>query len=557
MKIKSLLPNIFLIVTFSCSSGENPDLILYNGVILTINDTDEVVEAVAVKDGLILAVGYSKDILKLKGASTKLIDLESQTMVPGFIAAHEHPTLSAVFGGLVDMSGLTHSTSEQVWNALKSAVAKSESGEHIFAMGFDPVLVPKLVMPNIKMLDQIAPENPVLIIAQSMHSFWANSLAFEVAGITKDSPSPGKGSFYGKNSAGELTGFISEVKASMPFIEPLKNPLRILKRYEDVLDSLLANGFTSVGSLGFNAPPWLAKYASYRNFSPRIRQFLYLAKHEWSHLPGNPDYSDPFFRIQGIKLWHDGSPYTGSMYLKQPYLVNNLTRAMGILPHTHGEAVLDNKEFKQVFEKYNSAGWQIATHSQGDKSNLEVQSAIVQIDSSGKNEKRHRLEHGILLPKEALPGYAALNMTPSFHINHIYYYGDSLAESIIGTERADKLLPVKAAFELKMRPTLHADAPMFPTDAFSLIKTAVTRKTRSGRVLGKEQAITVQQGLRALTINGAWQLYEDERLGSIEKDKFADLTILSANPYTVDADELDKIKVNQVYLQGELVYKRE
>lgn len=557
MNIKSLLPYTFLIVAFSCSSGKEPDLIFHNGNILTVNETDEVVQAVAVKDGLILATGYSKDILKLQGSATKLIDLKGQAMVPGFIAAHEHPTLSSVFGGLVDMSGLTHSTSDEVWNALRSAVAEAEPGEPIFAMGLDPVLVPNLVMPNIKMLDQIAPENPVLIIAQSMHSFWANSLAFEAAGITKESPSPGKGSFYGKNSAGELTGFISEVKASMPFIEPLKNPLRILKRYEEVLDSLLASGFTSVGSLGFNAPPWLAKYASYRNFSPRIRQFLYLAKHEWNNLPDDPDYTDPFFRIQGIKLWHDGSPYTGSMYLKQPYLVNELTRAMGILPHTHGEAVLDSDEFKQVFEKYNSGGWQIATHSQGDKSNLEVQSAISTLDSPGKKEKRHRLEHGILLPKEALPGYAALNMTPSFHINHIYYYGDALSESIIGSDRAEKLLPVKSAFELNMRPTLHADAPMFPTDAFSLIKTAVTRKTRSGRVLGKEQAITVQQGLRALTINGAWQLYEDERLGSIEKGKLADLTILSDNPYTVDTDELEKIKVNQVYLQGEIVYERD
>ena len=178
-------------------------------------------QAVAVKDGLILATGYSKDILKLQGSATKLIDLKGQAMIPGFIAAHEHPTLSSVFGGLVDMSGLTHSTSDEVWNALKSAVAGAEPGEHIFAMGLDPVLVPNLVMPNIKMLDQIAPENPVLIIAQSMHSFWANSLAFEAAGITKGCK-PWQRFLLWEELSCELTGFISEVKASMPFIEPFR-----------------------------------------------------------------------------------------------------------------------------------------------------------------------------------------------------------------------------------------------------------------------------------------------------------------------------------------------
>ncbi|QJQ07837.1 amidohydrolase family protein [Undibacterium piscinae] len=130
-----------------------------------------------------------------------------------------------------------------------------------------------------------------------------------------------------------------------------------------------------------------------------------------------------------------------------------------------------------------------------------------------------------------------------FHINHILYYGDALSASLIGPQMAQQVLPVKRAFELDMHPTLHADSPMFPPNAYSLMKTAITRKTSSGAHLNLEQAITIEQALRAMTINGAYQLGVADKTGSLEVGKWADLQIIKQNPYRTPTDALDRIEL--------------
>ncbi|MCL6416741.1 amidohydrolase [Aestuariirhabdus sp. Z084] len=534
----------------ACNSDSSPDTLLINGNILTVDEADRVVEAIALSDNLITAVGSQEEMLALASDDTEIIDLNGQTLIPGFVAAHEHPTLTAVFSGLVDLSGFNNDSAADMWSRLQQEIDNTPKGEWVFAMGLDPILMPDLKMPDRAFLDQIAPDNPLLIIAQSMHSFWANSQAFEAVGIDSNTPDPGHGSYYGRDANGELNGFMSE-SAVDPFMEPLKSPLRVINRYELALQSLLESGITSVASLGFNVPPLLARYAASDQFQARIRQFVYLRQEEIDMLPDSPDNGDDFYRILGIKLWHDGSPYTGSMYLSKPYLTNKTTAMMGIPPGHRGEPVIDASTFKQSLRQYSDQGWQLAVHSQGDLSNEWSAQAFEEVLGTDAKERRHRFEHGVLLPKRLLDQFARLGLTPSFHINHIYYYGDALRDKILGPMWAQQVLPVKAAFERGLRPSLHADTPMFPANPLSLMQTAVTRKTSSGQTLGLDQAITPQQALRAVTINAAWQLHMEDKIGSIEVGKQADLTLLSANPYQLPAEQWSKIKVQQVWLAGQ------
>jgi len=538
----------FLSIVFclvSCSSGNAPDSIFIGAKVLTVDNNNSVVEAVAVKDGVIVQVGNRKQLLASADPGTQIIDLEGKTLIPGFIAAHEHPTLSAVFSETVDLSGFSFSSAETMWQSLRTKVAKVDKGEWIFAMGLDPVIMPDLILPDKDFLDEIAPDNPLVIISQTMHSFWANSNAFEQVGINKDSPDPGKGSYYGKTSQGELNGFISESTAADPFLAQLKSPFAVIDRYQISLQELLRSGFTSVASLGYNLPPMAARY-----FEPRIRQFIYLAEAELEYLPDSPENGNDYYRIMGVKLWHDGSPYTGTMALSQPYLNNELTAKMGISENHKGGSRLSAEEFVNQLNQFSQLGWQIAVHSQGDQSNVDSLAAFGSLlDNKGKT-LRHRFEHCLLLPKSVLAEFKPLGLTPSFHINHIYYYGDALAESIIGGERAQAVLPLKTAFDLGLHPTIHADSPMFPTDALSLMKTAVTRQTKSGKTLGLDQAITVQQALRSMTINAAWQLHMEDKIGSIEVGKMADFTLLSGNLYELLPQQWSQIKVEQVWLSG-------
>jgi predicted amidohydrolase YtcJ len=536
----------------ACSTNDAPDIIFHGGPILTVDKNDQVVEAVGIRNGIISQVGSSDVILQSASSSTEIIDLKGKALIPGFIAAHEHPTLSAVFSSTVDLSGFSFDSSQAMWNHLRKSVQQSEPGEWVFASGLDSVLMPDLVSPDIEFLDQIAPNNPLFIISQTMHSFWANSKAFDQYGITKFTPDPGKGSYYGKNEDGELNGFISESAAAQPFLEPLKSPISMLGKYEETLQELVEAGFTSVASLGYNMPPFFAKYAASNSFSPRIRQFIYLHKDELEYLPDTSVNGDDYYKVMGIKLWHDGSPYTGTMALNQAYLSNSLTEKMGITEGHKGEARIGDKELLEQLNRFRREHWQVAVHSQGDQSNADFLSLFSTSEILDKEKpQRHRVEHCLLIPKSVLGEFKSLGLTPSFHINHLYYYGDALAADIIGAKRADSILPIKAAIEFGLHPTLHADSPMFPADPFSLMKTAVTRKTKGGNTLGLEQAISPQQALRTMTFNAAWQLNMETKIGSIEVGKSADLAIISANLYQLPVEQWSEIKVENVWLAGD------
>ncbi len=533
------------------------DLIFYGGPVLTVNQQDQVAEALAVKEGVIVAVGDVASVMAHRTADTQVIDLQGRALLPGFVGAHEHPTLTAVFAGAHDLSGFTHQSNAQVWSALRQAIAATPPGEWVYAGGLDAILVPDLQVPMREALDTLAPDNPVVLISQTLHSAWANSMAFREAGVTAGTPDPGTGSYYERDADGGFTGFIAETRAMAPFVEGLRAPLGLAGRYGETLDGYLSQGFTSVASLGYNLPPWLARLVALRDFQPRIRQFFYLVDSELQYLPDTPDHDDPYFRVLGVKLWHDGSPYTGSMLTSMPYLDSELGKTLGIEPGSHGAGMIAQQELVERLRHYSRAGWQVAIHSQGDESNRQVSRAILEALPAGAGQPQVRLEHSVLLPPDLLPALAERGVSPSFHINHILYYGDRLADSIIGRHVAQQVLPVRRAFELQMHPSLHADSPMFPTEGFSLMQTAITRQTSSGQVLNAAQAITVQQALRAMTINAAWQLGIDQLAGSLEVGKWADLQIVDQSPYAVPAKRLSALKVEEVYLAGALQYRRE
>ena len=540
----------------ACSAENGADLIIHGGPVLTVNATNQVVEALAVRDGLVLATGSLAEIMPLKSAATTVIDLHGKTLLPGFIAAHEHPALSAVFKGAIDLSGFTYKSNREVWATLRKVVSATPKGEWIYAGGLDPILTSDLQVPMRQALDEIAPDNPLVLVSQTMHSYWANSLAFAEAGITRETPAPGPGAYYEHDSNGDLSGFIAEGRAAMPLLKELKSPWGLFDRYASVLDELQANGFTSVASLGYNVPPLMARFVASKNLQPRIRQFFYLVEDESNYLPAKPETDNDYFRILGIKLWHDGSPYTGSMFTSSPYLDSPLAKTLGIPPGSHGEAMISPLDLQAKLRQYTADGWQVAIHSQGDASMRAVVQAISAVEPLPGQLPVVRIEHAVELPVDRLPALARSRVTVSFHINHILYYGDALQDSIIGKHMAQQALPVSSAFANGLRPTLHADSPMFPPEPFSLMQTAMTRQTSSGKLLNQQQAIDIRQALRAMTINGAYQLRIEDQAGSLEPGKWADLLIVDRNPYTTPAAELDQLQVQAVYLAGRQQFDR-
>lgn len=554
------------------------DTIYYNGIILTMDDARPVAEAVYVKDGLIKGVGNSSTILQMKGADTLLVDLENKTMMPGFIDPHSHVDISAYLYDMVDLSGFKHKTDKEVWSYLEKEIEKYPNGTWILCKGLDPILTADLKTPHISYLDRISPHNPLVILSQTLHSYWANTAALQAAGISSETPDPSRSSYYGRDAQGKLTGFIAEQKAFSPIREAMLKatpPKKMLKNFENVMKEYARHGNTTVVSAGLTSdkkilyrlqehlssgkPKILSQLMAAAGLfpprSPLPRHFVYIRYEMEDLIPSGPDNGDDFFKILGIKLWYDGSPYTGSMVLEDPYVNSELSRKeLHIKPGHRGEPLIAKDKLVELIEKFSRSGWQIAVHAQGDRANAEVLKAFETVNRKYDiTQLRHRLEHCLLIDKKLLHNMKQLNMTPSFHINHIYYYGKSLRDSIIGPLRAEKVLPVKAAADLTIPYSLHADQPMFESNPFSLIYTAVLRKTAEGPALGRDQGISVSDALKSLTIMAAWQIGFENKLGSITEGKYADLIILDRNPLEMPAEKIREVRVLKTIVNGNTI----
>ncbi|VAV84457.1 twin-arginine translocation signal domain protein [hydrothermal vent metagenome] len=555
------------------------DTIYFNATIVTLDEQLPQAQAMLVKDGIITALGTNTEINKLKTNNIHSVDLKGATILPGFIDSHTHVALSAFLESMVDLSGFTHKTNDEVWNYLKQNIKDKAVGEWIACKGLDPILTEDLITPNIKFLDDIAPNNPLIIISQSLHTYWANSKAFELAGITKDSQNPSKSSYYEKDATGNLTGLIAEQQAFAPFLEQLKNgPLsskKLINSTASVLKNYAKNGNTTIVSAGLtindakplrlyehlsnNKPSFinqvLATFGMLPKRTQNPRHFIYIRYDRAFLLPKEKNQNNDFYNIIGIKHWYDGSPYTGSMYIEEPYMISEFSQNKLHIPEgSRGQPLIKKEDLIQFIKDYHRKGWQVAIHTQGDIANKNVLDAFSEVNKTLDTKNgRHRIEHCLLLSDSSLTTMKALHITPSFHINHLYYYGKALKENIIGNQRANKILPLLSAQNKGIKFSLHADQPMFESNPLRLIQTAVERQTKEGDTLGFNQRISTLNALKAMTINAAWQIHMEDKIGSLKKGKYADFVILDKNPLIVPIHKIQDIKILKIVVNGNAV----
>lgn len=577
---------IFIILTLSITYyliptdfEKTPPIVYYNANIITLDNTNNTFNTMYVADGKIIEIGNKDDVLSRIPKHIKKVNLEGKTILPGFIDPHTHFALSMFLSDFYDLSGFKHQNNNEVWNYFEKVVHKTPKNEWIICKGIDPALIKDLKVPNIKILDSIAPHNPVVMFSQSLHSYWANSKAFEKTGITKDTPNPSEHSYYQKDSLNNLTGLIAEQEAFKPFIELIKKevltPTTLTNASTKIMKEYLKNGNTTIVSTGLTindkkpllllqhlsdeSPTFLSSLLEKLNFLPERtqmpRHFIYM-RNDMPHLiPETKTVKNDFYNIIGVKLWYDGSPYIGSMYLEKPYLENTFTNNTLHIPEgTKGKALIEKQKLKELIKEHHNKGWQLAIHTQGDQAIKDVVNTFYRLKNDlDFSSSRHRLEHCLLLPDTTLNKIKELNITPSFHINHLYYYGDVLDTKILGSERTQKILPVNTVIKKGIISSLHADQPMFESNPFKLIATAIKRKTKTGKVIGIKEKIDIITALKALTINAAYQINMEDKIGSLEKGKYADFIILDINPLQTPTDKLDKIKCTATYVNGNKV----
>jgi predicted amidohydrolase YtcJ len=541
------------------------DQIFINGNIITMDEKNSIVEAIAIKAGKIIAVGKTNQLNKFKGRRTVVVDLKGKTMTPGFIDGHSH-FVSLTRSKAIDLSPPPVGNITKIADiiaVLKRAQKERniQPGQWITATRYDPDQLEEGRHPTKEDLDEAFPDNPVSIGHVSAHMSVVNSYALRISNITSATKSPAGGQVV-KDEKGEPTGLLFETaKSLIKIVSSEKAPnleerLNILDkeqiRYASFGITTAQDGSTSMASIN------LLKTAADRN-----RLFIDVAA-----LPnftalntivkeGKIKIGENFngLAVKGTKLFTDGSPQGKTAFFTKPYQ----TEVLGCEEHCTGIPTTTQKALNERILFCYENNVQPFVHCNGDASIDMYINAVKNANKKYPNKSlalRPTVIHSQFVRPDQLDAYKQLGMVPSFFTNHAFFWGDVHVRNL-GEERAFFLSPLKSAINKNLVFTNHTDFGVTPINQMFALWTSVARESRSGKVIGPNERVTVMEGLRAITINGAYQYGEEKQKGSLETGKIADMLILSANPLAVEVSKIKDITVLETFKNGKSIFKKE
>lgn len=543
------------------ADAQHADSVYFGGPILTIVDDQPIVEAVAVKDGKIVAVGDKADVLASAGAAAEKIDLGGKTMLPGFVDSHGHTYMVGIQATTANLLPPPDGEGKNI-AALQELLRdwadnNQEAIERvgwIAGFGYDDSQLAEGRHPNRDDLDAVSKDLPVLIVHQSGHLGVANSKALELAGVTAETENPEGGVFRRREGSHEPNG-VCEEYAFFALISQL------VGRFDnDINESLVVEGAKLVSSFGYTTAqegraigPGLAAMERVADAGGLpIDLISYPDILAVEDIEPTREYKG-HYRVGGAKLTIDGSPQGKTAWLTEPYLVPPDGKPEGY----RGYAAINEKTANEAVEKAFANGWQILCHCNGDAASDVYLEAIRRAKARRPAvDNRPVLVHGQVLREDQVELLKQLKVFPSLFPMHTFYWGDWHRESVLGPPRSENISPTGWVLERGMRFGSHHDAPVALPNSMRVLSATVTRKSRTGRVLGPEHKVPVATALKSLTIWAAWQHFEEESKGTIEVGKLADFAVLSDNPLAIDEDKLADIKVLETIKEGKSVYRR-
>lgn len=539
--------------------GPTADLLVV-GDIVTNNPALPTAEAMAISGGTIIGIGSQSEIEGLVTASTTTVK-PGGFILPGLIDPHMHIWTSLLNYPDVDLAHDTCPTLDDVTAAIKATAVKAPKGAPVCFKNFDPSLYPGEPVLTRTILDQLAPDNPVLVWNASGHFMYVNSAMFVAAGITDETPDPPGGTF--ERADGKMTGVVGEPPAEQLILKGLPKPnMDDVARYiREILTACAAQGVTSVREAATGALAGPKELALLHQLNGQARFPVRVSTAQFAALPGltpaqvaaqwkaagvTPFSGDEMLRADAWKVVSDGSNQGRSGYFLQPYLGEDNGGKADYTPETLREALragLDD-------------GWQVMVHTNGDAAVEFVLEAMEEIlPSYGTTDLRHRLEHCSFTTDDQLARIAAAGLSPSFLMNHVYYWGAAFRDTILGPTRAGRLDRVASAYKAGLRPSLHSDYNVTAVHPLLSARTAVLRQTKAdGQVLNPSECATPAQALAAITTNAAWQIHADDR-GILEVGKAADFGIADGNPWNSDPAGWADIAFQATYVGGEIAWQ--
>mgnify|MGYP000462898326 CR=1 FL=1 len=544
---------------------EEADLIFTNGVIYTVDESNPKVEAVAVKDGMILALGDSQDVLAHTGDHTEVMDLGGKTMTPGFIESHAH--LMGIGYNKLELDLMYVKTYDELVEKVAEAVEKAEPGDWITGRGWHQdkwIEKPDKIVKGFQTndpLNEVSPDNPVFLRHASGHATFANDKALEMAGITNltgERPGEVEGGEIIVDELGNPTGVLTErASVLVERIVPDDTPERDEAALELALEELNQKGITSFHDAGSGQDviDLVQKFKDEGRLT--VRQYIMISSRQpdvmeaWYERGPMIDSADHMLTVRSIKLHCDGALGPWGAWLLADYSDKKGHR---------GHETLPMDIVTEVSEKALELGFQVCSHAIGDRANQEVlnryESAFEKFPEV--TDHRFRIEHAQHLHPDDIPRFGELGVIAAMQAIHLSSDRPWAIDRLGRRRVIDGAYVWQKIFQTGGRICNGTDAPVEPVDPIPSFYASVTRKTLERLPEGGyegDQKMTREQALKSFTLDGAFAEFEEEFKGSIEIGKAADFTVFDKDIMTVPEDDILDTQVEMTVVAGKVVYK--
>jgi hypothetical protein len=533
------------------------DTIVVNANVITVDPSRPSAQAFAIDNGRFTAVGTNAEILKLKTSTTKIIDLKGETVTPGFNDAHLHP--QAIFDEnsqyyRVWLGGDKVKTMDELVAALKRKAAITPAGKIINGYGYNDVLLGR--HPNRHDLDKVSTTQPVSITHGSGHITVVNSFMLEAAGVTKETQNP-PGGALDRDPDGTPNGVLRESgrsvlsrgrreerggsndRAAIPHDEEIKGYLNCFRQYS-------ARGITSVGIAG-GSPSSFRLMQELRDAGNPVRVGFMFSTSSFDQLQAagiERGFGDDRLRITSLKNFQGNSLSGRTAWLSEAY--SDRPDYFGIQPARTQE------KLDEDVQKYWDAGWQVATHSNGDREIDMVLTAIERaMAKNPRPDARWRIEHASVMNQALLDRAKKDGVVLVFH-SYMWEYGNILAS--YGPMRLSMMHAYRTAIDMGIHVAGHSDSPISAADPLLRIQDMVTRTSSQGIVNGANQRVSVDEAIKVWTLDGAYATFEEASKGSITPGKLADFVVLQKDPRKAPVNAIKDIVLEATYLGGQKVY---
>lgn len=564
--INAKLTLLFALLCFMASCDFEPateaDTIYYNGVIYTMDMQQPNVEAVAVKADTILAVGAREAVEEYAGATTKWVDLQQQTMIPGFVEGHAH--ILGVGYNLLNVDLRNATSYQEVIDMVTERAKMVPEGTWILGRGWHQekwIEQPEMVrgFPTHDRLSEATPNHPVYLTHVSSHAALANEKAMEVAGIDRNTPQPEGGEIF-RGLGNRPTGMFNETAQAL-----IRNAVPENTRESDAqalnlaLEECFRHGITSLHQAGSGAE----HIQLFKDFAAKdalkLRLYVMLSGREEDLLLDyfekgiEEDLYDNQLTIRSVKLYADGALGSRGAWLLEEY---------SDAPGVHGHNVVPMEKIKELTEKAHEAGFQVCVHAIGDRANREVldiyEGVFERYPDAPQKEPRFRIEHAQHFHPDDIPRLAQLGVVPAMQAIHMSS-DRPWAIHRLGRKRINwGAYMWQTLLKSGARIVNGTDAPVEPISPIASFYAAVSRKTLRGTPKGgyePAERMTREQALRSYTLDAAYGAFREHKKGSIEVGKWADFTVLDKDIMSVPEEDILETKVTMTIIGGEVVYE--